>query len=141
MDPVTIERGVNESDCEREEDEEATNHLRDRFRLSTISIAESQAKENNMEISQSVIVCIADLAFKYTEQLAEDLELFAHHAGRKSVNINDVIISAHRNRNLAESLRSFAYDLKAKEPQSEKKRKRSTNKEDKAPPSVLNIDP
>lgn len=27
------------------------------------------------------------------EQLAEDLEMFAHHAGRKSVNMNDVIIS------------------------------------------------
>lgn len=28
-----------------------------------------------------------------TERLAEDLELFAHHAGRKSVNMNDVILS------------------------------------------------
>lgn len=28
-----------------------------------------------------------------TEQLAKDLELFAQHAGRKSVNMEDVILS------------------------------------------------
>ncbi|KAI3673649.1 hypothetical protein L6452_39773 [Arctium lappa] len=140
MDPM--EGGFNGSDYEREEDDEATNHLRDRFRLSTISIAESEAKRNNMEISQPVVVCISDLAFKYAEQLAEDLELFAHHASRKSVNMNDVILSAHRNKNLADSLRSFSYDLmKGKEPQSEKKRKKSSSKEDKTLHSVLHIDP
>ncbi|XP_042758137.1 protein MHF1 homolog isoform X3 [Lactuca sativa] len=100
MDPITMEGGYNGSDEEKEDVEETTSHLRDRFRLSTISIAESEAKQDNMEISQPVIVCISDLAFKYAvvfsvtaEQLAEDLEMFAHHAGRKSVNMNDVIIS------------------------------------------------
>ncbi|KAL8226546.1 hypothetical protein R6Q57_016378 [Mikania cordata] len=81
------------SDAEKEDDEEATTHLRDRFRLSTISIAESEAKQNNLEISQSVVICISDLAFKFAEQLADDLELFAHHANRKTVNMNDVILS------------------------------------------------
>ncbi|PWA57602.1 histone-fold, Kinetochore component CENP-S [Artemisia annua] len=142
MDPTAMEIiGYNGSDIDNEEDEEATNHLRDRFRLSTITIAESEAKENNMVISQPVIGCISDLAFKYAEQLAEDLEQFAHHAGRKSVNMNDVILSAHRNKHLADSLRLFSYDLKAKEPQSEKKRKKSSNKEDRAPPSLVHIDP
>lgn len=143
MDPISMEGGFNGSDYEREEDDEATNHLRDRFRLSTISIAESEAKRNNMEISQPVIVCISDLAFKYADQqLAEDLELFAHHASRKSVNMNDVILSAHRNKHLADSLRSFSYDLmKGKEPHSEKKRKKSSNKDDKTLPSTLHIDP
>ncbi|KAM0044366.1 hypothetical protein Hdeb2414_s0010g00352341 [Helianthus debilis subsp. tardiflorus] len=93
MDPVTMEDCFDVSDTEKEDDEEeATAHLRDRFRISTISIAESEglymllyiatfllielifirfislfgtAKRNNLEISQSVIVCISDLAFKY----------------------------------------------------------------------------
>ncbi|XP_076942156.1 protein MHF1 homolog [Bidens hawaiensis] len=143
MDPVAMEECFDGSDVEKEEEEEeeATTHLRDRFRLSTITIAESEAKRNNMDISQSVIVCISDLAFKYAEQLADDLELFAHHANRKIVNMNDIILSAHRNKHLAETLRSFSYDLKAKEPQSEKKRKKGSNKEDKASSSVLHIDP
>ncbi|KAK2974182.1 hypothetical protein RJ640_021473 [Escallonia rubra] len=85
------------------------------------------------------MACISDLAFKYAEQLAKDLELFAQHAGRKSVNMEDVILSAHRNEHLAASLRSFCNDLKAKEPRSERKRKKGSRKEDKAGPSVLQI--
>lgn len=43
------------------------------------------------------------------------------------------IFAAHRNDNLAASLRSLCNELKAKEPQSERKRKKvSTKKDDKA---------
>ncbi|XP_059643718.1 protein MHF1 homolog isoform X2 [Cornus florida] len=131
--------GVIESDVEREEDDSAADLLRDRFRLSTITIAEAEAKRNEMEISQPIMACISDLAFKYAEQLAKDLELFAQHAGRKSVNMEDVILSAHRNEHLATSLRSFRNDLKAKEPQSDRKRKKGSKKEDKAATGVIHI--
>ncbi|KAA8542051.1 hypothetical protein F0562_023203 [Nyssa sinensis] len=125
--------GVIGSDVvEREEDEAATELLRDRFRLCTISIAEAEAKRNDMEVSQPIMACISDLAFKFAEELAKDLELFAQHAGRKSVNMEDVILSAHRNKHLATSLRSFCNDLKAKEPQSDRKRKKGSKKEGKA---------
>ncbi|KAJ4728883.1 Centromere protein S-like [Melia azedarach] len=131
--------GIDEEREQEEEDDSATDILRDRFRLSTISIAEAEAKRNNMEISEPIIACIADLAYKYTEQLAKDLELFAQHAGRKSVNMEDVILAAHRNEHLATTLRSFCNDLKAKEPQSERKRKKNSRKEDKATTSVVHI--
>ncbi|KAL6319410.1 hypothetical protein AAG906_014085 [Vitis piasezkii] len=127
------------SELEREEDEEATELLRDRFRLSTISIVEAQAKKSDMEISEPIVACISDLAFKYTEQLAKDLELFSQHAGRKTVNMEDVILSAHRNKHLASSLRSFCNDLKAKEIPSERKRKKASRKGDKASTSVVHI--
>ncbi|KAL0710420.1 hypothetical protein Bca4012_017398 [Brassica carinata] len=108
--------------------------IRDRFRLSAISIAEAEAKKSGMEIAGPVVACVADLAFKYAENVAKDLELFAHHAGRKVVNMDDVVLSAHRNDNLAASLRSLCNELKVKEPQSERKRKKvsSTKKDDKA---------
>lgn len=50
-------------------------------------------------------------------------------------------ISAHRNEHLAASLRSFGNGLKAKEPQSERKRKKASKKEDKlkASTSVVHI--
>ncbi|KAL0464037.1 UNVERIFIED_CONTAM: protein MHF1 [Sesamum latifolium] len=129
------------SDVDRgeEEEESASELLRDRFRLCTISIAEAEAKQNGMEVSQPIVACISDLAFKYAQQLAKDLELFAQHAGRKSVNMEDVILSAHRNDHLAASLRSFSNDLKAKEPQSERKRKKNPKKENKAAEDVLHI--
>ncbi|PNX69976.1 centromere protein s-like, partial [Trifolium pratense] len=40
--------------------------LRDRFRLSAISIAESEVNKSGMEVSKVVVACVADLAFKYT---------------------------------------------------------------------------
>ncbi|TYH08927.1 hypothetical protein ES288_A07G056000v1 [Gossypium darwinii] len=132
----------NRSDFEKEEEEEddsVSDLLRDRFRLSAISIAESEAKRSGMEISPPIVACIADLAFKYIGQLAKDLELFAHHAGRKSVTMTDVIVSAHRNQHLAASLRSYSDELKAKEPQSDRKRKKVPRKEDKGIDRMVNI--
>ncbi|KAI3849854.1 hypothetical protein MKW98_026768 [Papaver atlanticum] len=129
-----------DSDFEREEEDESTsNVLKDRFLLSVIKIAEAEGKKNNMEISEQVTGCISDISFKFSEQLAKDLELFAQHAGRKSVNIDDVILSAHRNEHLASSLRLYSSELKGKEPQSEKKRKKTSKKEDKTPSGVLYI--
>ncbi|KAK8586537.1 hypothetical protein V6N13_010127 [Hibiscus sabdariffa] len=184
---------------EEEEDDSVSDLLRDRFRLSAISIAEHEAKRNGMEISQPIVACIADLAFKYivyrcyyiknffelvinnlrvvsanaraldalslydnlgfhetenmaydiehhrtplglaARQLAKDLELFAHHAGRKSVTMADVIVSVHRNEHLAATLRSFSDELKAKERQPERKRKKVPRKDDKAIDGIVPI--
>ncbi|GAB2272021.1 MHF histone-fold complex component [Dionaea muscipula] len=125
---------------ERENDDDESDRLRDRFRLSAISIAEVEAKKSGMEISEPIAACVADMAFKYSKQLAKDLELFAHHAGRKTVNMEDVIIAAHRNETLASSLRSFSNNLKAKEPQCEKRRRKTSRKEDKATPSATHVE-
>ncbi|KAF8111832.1 hypothetical protein N665_0072s0043 [Sinapis alba] len=40
----------------------------------------------------SLQICRFDL-YSSTENVAKDLELFAHHAGRKVVNMNDVVLS------------------------------------------------
>ncbi|XP_020571243.1 MHF histone-fold complex subunit 1 isoform X2 [Phalaenopsis equestris] len=98
--------------------------LRDRFRLSVIAISEAEAKKQGLEIAESVVACISDLAFKFTEVLANDVGLFAQHAGRKSINMEDVILSAHRNEHLLGLLRSFSNDLKGKEQKIGKTRKR-----------------
>ncbi|RZC76511.1 hypothetical protein C5167_000631 [Papaver somniferum] len=143
-----------DSDFEREEEEESTrNVLKDRFRLSVIKIAEAEGFFN---LSQSMNLLKFERArrtiWRYLSkswvvflilpsnfQLAKDLELFAQHAGRKSVNMDDVILSAHRNEHLASSLRLFSSELKGKEPQPEKKRKKTSKKEDKTPSAALHI--
>ncbi|KAI0513512.1 hypothetical protein KFK09_009536 [Dendrobium nobile] len=113
-----------------EETEEKAELLRNRFRLSVIGIADAEAKKQGLEIAESVVACISDLAFKFTELLANDVWLFAQHAGRKSINMEDVILSAHRNEHLLGLLRSFSHDLKGKEPKAEKKRKRPLKEDD-----------
>ncbi|XP_056169540.1 protein MHF1 homolog [Syzygium oleosum] len=99
------------------EEDELVTDLRNRFKLSAVSLAEAEAKRNDMEMSEPVSECIADLTLRYAEQLAKDLKLFAQHARRKSVKAEDVVISAHRNRGLTTSLTSFHDELRAKEPE------------------------
>ncbi|KAK8970487.1 hypothetical protein KSP40_PGU021734 [Platanthera guangdongensis] len=128
---VFLEMGESEK---TEEAEEMAELLRDRFRLSVITIAEAEgtsaSKRHGMEIKEPVVACISDLAFKFAEVLANDVRLFAQHAGRKSVNMEDVMLSAHRNEHLLSLLRSFSRDLKGKEPKTGKTRKRPSKKEE-----------
>ncbi|RCV33386.1 hypothetical protein SEVIR_7G087100v4 [Setaria viridis] len=106
--------------------------LRDRLRLAVISIATAEGKKAGMTVAEPVVACIADLAYKSAEQLAKDAELFAQHAGRKSIKMDDVILTAHRNEHLMGLLRTFAQELKGKEPaSSERKRKKSSKKDER----------
>lgn len=59
-----MEGDGNENDAERyEEDESVSDILRDRFRLSTISIAESEGKLIRYETSNSVAFSVRFTAF------------------------------------------------------------------------------
>ncbi|CAN0906090.1 Protein MHF1 homolog [Linum grandiflorum] len=127
------------SDLEREEADSVGELLKDRFRLSAISVVESQGRKNGMEVSETVTACISDLALKFTEQLAKDLELFAQHGGRKCVNMDDVLVSTHRNDNLSSLLRPLSSELRGKEHQSERKRKKTSKKEDTNTSNVVNL--
>ncbi|KAL2935606.1 hypothetical protein RDABS01_018724 [Bienertia sinuspersici] len=92
---------------------------------------EDTLKARDDTLIESSSSLMGGLSFWVTEHLAKDLELFAHHAVRKLVNTEDVKLAAHRNENLSLSLRAFCNDLKAKEPQSARKRKKASRKEDK----------
>ncbi|KAI5015493.1 protein MHF1 homolog [Hordeum vulgare subsp. vulgare] len=116
-------------EADRFEAEAEAELLRDRFRLAVINIATSEGRKAGMEVAGPVVACIADLAFKSAEQLAKDVELFAQHASRKSIRMDDVILTAHRNERLMDQLRTFSQNLKGKEPCTGKKRKKSSKKD------------
>ncbi|KAG5572473.1 hypothetical protein H5410_062239 [Solanum commersonii] len=75
--------------------------------------------------------------FFRAEHLSKDLELFAQYAGRKSVNMKDIILFAHQNDHLAASLRFFCNDLKTKEHNLERKRKKNPRREGRVDPYLL----
>ncbi|CAL5017269.1 unnamed protein product [Urochloa decumbens] len=122
-----------EAEAERYEAAEAeADLLRDRLRLAVIHIATAEGKKAGMTVAEPVVACIADLAYKSAEQLAKDAELFAQHAGRKSIKMDDVILTAHRNEHLMGLLRTFSQELKGKEPaSSERKRKKPSKKDER----------
>ncbi|XP_003579649.1 protein MHF1 homolog [Brachypodium distachyon] len=123
--------GGDGGEAERFEAEAEAEILRDRLRLAVINIATSEGKKAGMDVADPVVACIADLAFKSAEQLAKDVELFAQHGGRKSIRMEDVILTAHRNEHLMGQLRTFSQNLKGKEPCMGRKRKISSKKADK----------
>jgi centromere protein S len=93
-------------------------------------VGKNTVQKHEMQISPHVMTALADLTFKYAEELAKDVELFAHHAGRKSVMVDDVLLAAHRNEDVVAKLRAFARSLtRSREHQPEKKRKRAPTKE------------
>ncbi|KAJ7296340.1 hypothetical protein O6H91_Y129800 [Diphasiastrum complanatum] len=120
------EEGVQEEQLRNREQ-----RLIDRLRLAVIATAEAEAQKQGLSVSPPVMTALADLTFNYTVQLAKDVEMFAQHAGRKSVNVDDVSLAARRNDSVAALLKSFAEELsKSKEQRQEKKRKKSAGKAD-----------
>ncbi|KAG0567771.1 hypothetical protein M758_7G117500 [Ceratodon purpureus] len=100
--------------------------LHDRLQVATIATAEKTAHKYGMEVSSRVMNALADLTFKAAERLAIDAELFAQHAGRKSVVVDDVLLVARRNEDVLASLRLVAQGFpKSKEKGPEKKRKKA----------------
>ncbi|KAH7434265.1 hypothetical protein KP509_06G008300 [Ceratopteris richardii] len=117
---------------ERVEDDELLQvksaRLKERLTVSVIRIAEAEAQKSNCDVSAPVMTAVADLTFKFAEQLGHDLELFAQHANRKSINIDDVIIAAHRNDDVASKLRALSRKLtKTNDQQQGRKRKKAAN--------------
>ncbi|KAK3144905.1 hypothetical protein QOZ80_4AG0319520 [Eleusine coracana subsp. coracana] len=93
--------GDDGGEAERHEAEEAEAELlRDRLRLAVIKVATAEGRKTGKEVADPVVACVADLAFKSAEQLAKDVELFSQHAGRKSIKMEDAILTAHRNGHL-----------------------------------------
>lgn len=100
--------------------------LHDRLQVATIATAERAANKYGMEVSSRVMSALTDLTFKSAERLAIDAELFAQHAGRKSVVVDDVLLVARRNEDVLATLRLVAQGFaKSKEKGPEKKRKKA----------------
>lgn len=100
--------------------------LCERLQVATIATAERTAQKYGMGISTRVMSALQDLTFKSAERLAIDAELFAQHAGRKSVVVDDVLLVARRNEDVLASLRVVAQGFaKSKEKGPEKKRKKA----------------
>jgi centromere protein S len=100
--------------------------LHDRLQVATIATAERTAQTHGMEVSARVMSALTDLTFKSAERLAVDAELFAQHAGRKSVVVDDVLLVARRNDDVLASLRLVAQGFpKSKDKGPEKKRRKA----------------
>ncbi|BBN02639.1 centromere protein S [Marchantia polymorpha subsp. ruderalis] len=89
----------------------ADDSLRDHILVAVAKSVESEAQELHVTVSPRAMTAMGDLVLKYLEQMARDLETFAQHAGRKSVNMDDVLLTVRRNPSIAANLTSVLQEL------------------------------
>ncbi|KAG0254188.1 hypothetical protein BG011_005902 [Mortierella polycephala] len=63
-------------------------------------ICESQKADLNVVITPQLIASLSELVFAQAETLGKDLEIFAKHAKRSTVSVDDVKLAARRNASL-----------------------------------------
>jgi centromere protein S len=85
--------------------------LHARILCSAVAIAEEEAKKLQMTLSVPVMKALGNMVVQYMEILARDVEMFAQHAGRKTVNMDDVLLSARRNPDVAAKLMPLVREL------------------------------
>ncbi|XP_064219321.1 centromere protein S [Aotus nancymaae] len=63
-------------------------------------LCEEVALDKEMQFSKQTIAAISELTFRQCENFAKDLEMFARHARRTTVNTEDVKLLARRSNSL-----------------------------------------
>lgn len=60
-----------------------------------------------MEFSKQAIAIITEFVYRQSQIYASDVEDFAHHAKRKRVNVDDILLCARHSPTLLEHLKEF----------------------------------
>ncbi|KAG5452993.1 Centromere protein S [Clonorchis sinensis] len=70
-------------------------------------IAEEVAKAQNCTIDLDIVCLATELLFRFYQVLATDLETFAKHAKRTTINMDDVLCFVRRNPQLVQLMSDF----------------------------------
>jgi centromere protein S len=90
--------------------------MREAFLHHTRLIASEAAAGKGYRVSLDAIAAIGDVALAFSGVLARDAELFAMHAKRARICVDDVKLCARRNDSLLAQLTAFANELAAAKP-------------------------
>lgn len=99
------------------------------FEVSKISkfVCENNTLLGELEVDKNAKQLIAELVWKKLQVYAEDLEAFAKHAKRSTINAEDVKLLVRRNPSLVEHVTKMAEDLASTK---ESKRKKPSTLKD-----------
>lgn len=91
--------------------EPSASQLKSTVYLAVAKIVEETAQREGVEPSPTFVAALVDLVFNQLVNLGEDLELFAHHAGRLTVMPADMYMATRKNEVLTRVLREFETKL------------------------------
>ncbi|NXH16432.1 CENPS protein, partial [Bucco capensis] len=90
-------------------------------------LCQDVADDKDMQFSKQTIAAISEITFRQCENFAKDLEMFARHAKRSTVTIEDVKLLARRSSSLLNYITQKSEELALSNmEQKEKKKKKSS---------------
>ncbi|XP_053307982.1 centromere protein S [Spea bombifrons] len=113
---------------EAEEQLSRTQRLKAAVHYTVGCLCQEVADDKETQFSKQAIAAISEITFRQCETFAKDLELFARHAKRSTINMEDVKLLARRSRSLHEHVCKCGDDIASNnQEQKEKKKKKSTS--------------
>ncbi|XP_003228083.1 centromere protein S [Anolis carolinensis] len=110
-------------------DSDETQRLRAAVHYTVGCLCEEVSKDKETQFSKQAIACISEITFRQCEMFAKDLEMFARHAKRTTVNVEDVKLLARRSNSLLRYISQKSEELAFNNlEQKEKKKKKAASK-------------
>ncbi|XP_070615431.1 centromere protein S isoform X4 [Erythrolamprus reginae] len=103
--------------------------LKAAFHYTVACLCEEVAEDKNIQFSRQTIAAISEITFRQCEIFAKDLEMFAKHGKRSTVNVEDVKLLARRSNSLLKYITQKSDELSLNNlEQKEKKKKKPAAK-------------
>ncbi|WAQ96689.1 CENPS-like protein [Mya arenaria] len=106
-----------------------TQRLKAAVHHTTLQICKEHADEKNVQLNKMVVAAISETTWKKCEQFATDLELFAKHAKRSTINADDVKMLIRKTPKLLDYINGVQEELNASKPEPKKRSKKGKGKQ------------
>jgi len=91
-------------------------------------IAVEAEQETGLKFNRHLIAAISESTCKYTQTMARDLELFAKHAKRSTINTDDILMVVRKTKTLSDYMREYTKELTDEKEKINVKRKEKKKK-------------
>lgn len=108
---------------EGEEQFSYTQRLKAAVHYTVGSLCQEMAEEKQVQYSKQTIAALSEVTFRQCETFARDLEMFARHAKRSTINAEDVKLLARRSNALYDYITRISEALASRNQEQKKKKK------------------
>ncbi|EPQ12208.1 Centromere protein S [Myotis brandtii] len=96
-------------------------------------LCEEVASDKEVQLSRQTIAAISEVTFRQCESFAKDLEMFARHAKRSTINTEDVKLLARRSNSLLKYITEKSEEFNVERKTKKKKKLEDENKDSLEP--------
>ncbi|XP_044138001.1 centromere protein S [Bufo gargarizans] len=105
---------------------EDTQRLKAAVHYTVGSLCQEIAEDKQVNFSKQAIAAISEVTFRQCETFAKDLEMFARHGKRSTINMDDVKLLSRRSRSLYAHISSYSNEIAASNQEQKEKRKKKS---------------